>query len=88
VLGEMAELGSGAEAFHEEIGRVAAELGIAELIAVGPLARSYTRSSGRWVATAEEAAEALAEVVRPGDVVLVKGSRSVGLEAVAAKLGS
>jgi UDP-N-acetylmuramoyl-tripeptide--D-alanyl-D-alanine ligase len=86
VLGEMAELGTGAAAFHEEIGVAANELGVAVLIAVGPLARGYLGSSGRWVATADEAAELLGELLRPGDVVLVKGSRSVGLEAIAAKL--
>jgi UDP-N-acetylmuramoyl-tripeptide--D-alanyl-D-alanine ligase len=89
VLGEMAELGAGAEAYHEEIGAVVAELGVTELIAVGPLAQGYVGSSGgRWVATAAEAADALSELLLPGDVVLVKGSRSVGLEAVAAKLSS
>jgi UDP-N-acetylmuramoyl-tripeptide--D-alanyl-D-alanine ligase len=84
VLGEMAELGPEAPAYHREVGRLAAELGV-EVIAVGPLARDY---GGRWVASAEEAADVLASIVRPYDVVLVKGSRSVGLEAVAAKLGS
>jgi UDP-N-acetylmuramoyl-tripeptide--D-alanyl-D-alanine ligase len=82
VLGEMAELGSGAAEFHREVGRHASELGI-EVIAVGPLARDY---GGRHVADAQEAAAVVADVLRPGDVVLVKGSRSVGLEAVAAKL--
>ncbi len=82
VLGDMAELGPGAAEYHREIGRVAADLGVT-VIAVGPLARDY---GGTWVATAGEAADALRELVRPGDVVLVKGSRSVGLEAVAAKL--
>ena len=82
VLGEMAELGSGAEEFHREVGRQAAELGV-EVIGVGPLAPGY---GGRAVATAAEAAEVVAELLQPGDVVLVKGSRSVGLEAVAAKL--
>ncbi|HZO97340.1 MAG TPA: UDP-N-acetylmuramoyl-tripeptide--D-alanyl-D-alanine ligase [Gaiellaceae bacterium] len=82
VLGEMAELGPGAPGFHREVGALAAELGV-EVIAVGPLARDY---GGRWVATAEDAAAALRGMLRPGDVVLVKGSRSVGLEAVAAKL--
>jgi UDP-N-acetylmuramoyl-tripeptide--D-alanyl-D-alanine ligase len=83
VLGEMAELGPGAPGFHREIGALAAELGV-RVIAVGPLARDY---GGRWAADAAEAAAVLADEVRPGDVVLVKGSRSVGLEAVAANLG-
>jgi UDP-N-acetylmuramoyl-tripeptide--D-alanyl-D-alanine ligase len=82
VLGEMAELGPRAPEFHREVGRQAAELGV-EVIGVGPLARAY---GGRSVADAEEAAAVVAAIVQPGDVVLVKGSRSVGLEAVAAKL--
>lgn len=82
VLGEMAELGPGAAAFHLEVGRQAAELGV-EVVGVGPLAREY---GGRWVPTAGEAASVVGELLRPGDVVLVKGSRSVGLETVAAKL--
>ena len=40
------------------------------------------------IATAAEAADTLAGLVRPRDVVLIKGSRSVGLEAVATKLRS
>ena len=59
------------------------ELGIADVIAVGPLARDY---GGDWVASAGEAAVRLRAELRPGDVVLVKGSRSVGLEAVAENL--
>jgi len=82
VLGEMAELGPGAAAYHREVGNEAAELRV-EVIAVGPLARDY---GGRHVADAAEAAEALSQMLQPGDVVLVKGSRSVGLEAVAEKL--
>ena len=82
VLGEMAELGPGATEFHREVGRQAAELGVL-VIAVGPLARDY---GGRHVADAQEAAAVAADVIQPGDVVLVKGSRSVGLEAVAEKL--
>jgi UDP-N-acetylmuramoyl-tripeptide--D-alanyl-D-alanine ligase len=82
VLGEMAELGPRADEFHRDVGRQAAELGV-EVIGVGELARAY---GGRWVATAAEAATLAGELLQPGDVVLVKGSRSVGLEAVAAKL--
>jgi UDP-N-acetylmuramoyl-tripeptide--D-alanyl-D-alanine ligase len=84
VLGEMAELGPGALEFHREVGKQAAELGV-DVIGVGPLARAY---GGRTVASADEAADALSELLQPGDVVLVKGSRSVGLEAVAAKLSA
>ena len=84
VLGEMAELGPQAAAYHREIGELARDLDV-EVIGVGALGVEY---GGRSVATAAEAAAALAELLRPGDVVLIKGSRSVGLEAVAANLRS
>jgi UDP-N-acetylmuramoyl-tripeptide--D-alanyl-D-alanine ligase len=83
VLGEMAELGAGAPGYHAEVGELLAELGIEQVIAVGELARAY---GGDWVATAADAADKLRAELRPGDVVLVKGSRSVGLEAVAENL--
>ena len=79
----MAELGAGAPAYHEEIGALVRELGIEHVIAVGGLARAY---GGDWVADAAGAAERLSAALRPGDVVLVKGSRSVGLEVVAENL--
>jgi UDP-N-acetylmuramoyl-tripeptide--D-alanyl-D-alanine ligase len=82
VLGEMAELGSDAPAYHDEIGELVRSIGV-QVIAVGELARAY---GGDWVATAAEAAERLRAELRPGDVVLVKGSRSVGLEVVAENL--
>jgi UDP-N-acetylmuramoyl-tripeptide--D-alanyl-D-alanine ligase len=83
VLGEMAELGDEAPGYHKEIGALLRELGISDVIAVGPLARDY---GGDWVATAADAAAELRSRLRPGDVVLVKGSRSVGLETVAENL--
>jgi UDP-N-acetylmuramoyl-tripeptide--D-alanyl-D-alanine ligase len=86
VLGEMAELGAGAAAYHQEIGAAVTAAGVAELIAVGPLARGYVQSSGHWVATVDEAVASLRELLLPGDVVLIKGSRAAGLEAIAAKL--
>jgi UDP-N-acetylmuramoyl-tripeptide--D-alanyl-D-alanine ligase len=82
----MAELGANAPEYHREVGETVQELGV-EVIAVGPLARDYLRNSrGSWVATAEEAADALRAALRPGDVVLVKGSRAAGLEVVAENL--
>jgi UDP-N-acetylmuramoyl-tripeptide--D-alanyl-D-alanine ligase len=79
VLGDMAELGDAGPAYHDQIGALVRELGVERVVAVGPLARAY---GGTWYADRQAALAGLAEHVRPGDVVLVKGSRSVGLEAV------
>ena len=81
ILGEMAELGPDAPALHAEVGRVAAERGVEIVLAVGPLAREY--GDARWVETADEAVTALDDVLQPGDAVLVKASRALGLELVA-----
>ncbi len=80
VLGEMAELGPTSPEYHEEIGELVSDLGIDVVLGVGELARAY---GGDWVPDAEKAAERAPELVQPGDVVLVKGSRAVGLEVVA-----
>jgi UDP-N-acetylmuramoyl-tripeptide--D-alanyl-D-alanine ligase len=87
VLGDMAELGPEAPRFHREVGAAAAELGVQVIVAVGPLARGYLDGAegievARWAPTLELALEAVREVVEPGDCVLVKGSRAMGLEAV------
>jgi UDP-N-acetylmuramoyl-tripeptide--D-alanyl-D-alanine ligase len=83
VLGDMRELGPQGPGYHAEIGELVRSLGIEHLIAVGELARGY---GGDWVATPAEAAERLRAELRPGDIVLVKGSLAVGLAAVAEKL--
>jgi UDP-N-acetylmuramoyl-tripeptide--D-alanyl-D-alanine ligase len=85
ILGDMAELGRTAPAYHREVGQAAAELGVDELLAVGELARGYLEAGvpGRWAPNVHEALRELDEVVRPGDAVLVKASRAIGLEAVA-----
>jgi UDP-N-acetylmuramoyl-tripeptide--D-alanyl-D-alanine ligase len=92
VLGDMAELGRTGPGYHREVGEAAAELGIHELLAVGELARGYVDGAAgvpsRWVPNVHEALRALGEVVRPGDAVLVKGSRAMGLEAVAEALAA
>jgi UDP-N-acetylmuramoyl-tripeptide--D-alanyl-D-alanine ligase len=85
VLGEMAELGEQAPLYHQEIGALVRELAVERVIAVGELARAY---GGDWEPTAAAAAARLREELRPGDAVLVKGSRSVGLEVVAENLGA
>ena len=84
VLGEMAELGPGAAAYHREIGGHARAEGVDLLIGVGEPAREY--DPDELVGDPGEAAELLAAQLEPGDAVLVKGSRSAGLEALAATL--
>ncbi len=85
VLGDMLELGPGEVSFHEELGRQAAERGVDLVIAVGPLAAHMAAGYGgelRAVPDAAAAAALAGELVRPGDTVLVKASRGVGLEVV------
>ena len=87
VLGTMAELGSDAERYHREIGELADRLGIDLLITVGeaalPIAEGFD-GERQAAATPEEAGAMLEELALPGDRVLVKGSRSAGLERVLA----
>ena len=88
VLGEMAELGAESEAYHREVGALVSALGIDVLLAVGERARLYVDGAGagpdvRAVRDAGEAARVAVELVTPGDCVLLKGSRVVGLEVVA-----
>jgi UDP-N-acetylmuramoyl-tripeptide--D-alanyl-D-alanine ligase len=92
VLGYMAELGDLADASHQEAGRLAAQAGVAGLVAVGELAapvlagaRAQAGWQGEAIAApdAKAAIEALQNRLRPGDVVLVKASRSAGLWEVA-----
>jgi UDP-N-acetylmuramoyl-tripeptide--D-alanyl-D-alanine ligase len=95
VLGHMAELGPDAIAQHDALGRHVVRLDIAALIAVGEQARaiatgaalegSYNGES-EWVPDAAAAVARLGEELRPGDVVLVKGSRSAAMEVVAQAL--
>jgi UDP-N-acetylmuramoyl-tripeptide--D-alanyl-D-alanine ligase len=87
VLGDMAELGAGAAAYHREVGAAASRAGVDVLLAVGPLARSYLDGARgvptmRWAPTVDQGLAALRQILQPGDFVLVKGSRSMGLEAI------
>jgi UDP-N-acetylmuramoyl-tripeptide--D-alanyl-D-alanine ligase len=84
VLGLMGELGPEAPRYHHEVGEHARTAGIDTVIGVGEEGRDY--DPDELVAGAEEAAELLAQQLERGDVVLVKGSRSAGLERVAETL--
>jgi UDP-N-acetylmuramoyl-tripeptide--D-alanyl-D-alanine ligase len=89
VLGDMLELGPGEREHHKEIGSYAASAGVDLLIAVGPRSTAMLDTFGgeaHAAADATAAAGLASELVGPGDVVLVKASRGVGLEVVAEAL--
>ena len=84
VLGDMFELGSGAAAFHREVGHHADAKGV-RVVAVGVMAREYLAGSegGVWYPTVEECLVALPGAIAPGSAILVKASRALRLERVA-----
>lgn len=85
ILGEMAELGASSERYHREIGKLAASLGI-EVIGVGEPARAYQPVV--WAPDAAAAIDVARESLAPGDAVLVKASRAVGLEGIASEIAN
>jgi UDP-N-acetylmuramoyl-tripeptide--D-alanyl-D-alanine ligase len=88
VLGDMLELGPDEDRFHAEIGAHARQAGVDVLVAVGPRAAHFADGYGEVIALpdARAAAGAVRDLLAPGDTVLVKGSRGVGLEVVARAL--
>jgi len=89
VLGQMSELGEESERGHREVGEAAAALGIDELIAVGATGAAMARAAQKAglekslsVDSPDAAAEILGETASPGDLILVKGSRSARMERV------
>jgi UDP-N-acetylmuramoyl-tripeptide--D-alanyl-D-alanine ligase len=96
VLGEMLELGGHGARLHAECGRAAAESGLDLLIAVGGAGAQAMAFAARnagmetaaivYVATSAAAAEIAGEKVRPGDLVLVKGSRGIRTDLVVDRL--
>jgi UDP-N-acetylmuramoyl-tripeptide--D-alanyl-D-alanine ligase len=96
VLGEMLELGDHSVRLHEECGRTAASAGVDLLIAVGGPAASALANAAReagvpaaaviYVASSADAPDAAAARIRPGDLVLVKGSRGIRTDLVVDRL--
>lgn len=85
VLGDMAELGSDGALLHAHTGWVARESGVANLLATGPLSKNTVEAfgeNGRWYQNIDDLVDHLRESVGDGDVLLVKGSRSTGMERV------
>ena len=95
VLGRMGELGEESNAGHRQVGRAVAELAFDYLITVGEEARLIAQSAStaglRWTREAEthaQAVEALLDYLEPGDLLLVKGSLSSGMDRVVQGLES
>jgi UDP-N-acetylmuramoyl-tripeptide--D-alanyl-D-alanine ligase len=95
VLGDMAELGEHSVEAHREIGRRSAELGLDRLVAVGRFARETVKaaqaaglSEVNEFADVPSAMAAVKDLVRAGDVILLKASRTTGLEKIVAALRS
>lgn len=89
VLGQMTELGAASARGHREVGEVAASLGIDCLISLGKdsaeiaaAARAAGSTNSRTLASPAEVAEFLCQTARPGDLVLIKGSRAARTERV------
>src|SRR5881398_68941 len=89
VLGEMRGLGDESERGHREVGETAAMLKVDYLIAIGNVAATIAEAAKRaglenssTVASTAEAAELLADLATPGDLVLIKGSRLARTEQV------
>ncbi|MCK6371117.1 MAG: UDP-N-acetylmuramoyl-tripeptide--D-alanyl-D-alanine ligase [Gammaproteobacteria bacterium] len=85
VLGDMAELGENSAAMHGEIGELARRSGVMRLFCTGLQSRSAAEAFGinaEWHADVGSLAQALLAALRPGTTVLVKGSRSMGMERV------
>ncbi len=95
VLGDMLELGKQSEALHREIGTLLADAGIGDLFLKGPLTRALAEGAvlGGFPAERitffedpEEVVSSLRSRLKPGDWVLIKGSRKMKMEAVAERL--
>lgn len=92
ILGDMLELGPDAPAFHRELGRQLAESEVDRAILIGPLSLYAGEALSRhWPADRfltlprweeGQTADRVAEMIEPGDTVLIKGSRGMGLERV------
>ena len=82
ILGRMAELGAESARYHAEIASLLGELGIELVIAVGEEAPAYLTGAEGLGVTDAAAFDEIAPLLAPGDAILVKGSRSVGLEGI------
>jgi UDP-N-acetylmuramoyl-tripeptide--D-alanyl-D-alanine ligase len=97
ILGDMLELGEQAERYHRKMGRQAASYDFDRIVAVGSFSKTVVEEATRHgfafentycFATANECGDAINQIIKPGDVLFVKGSRGVALEKIIDQLGS
>ena len=90
VLGDMGELGDLSEQAHRDMGRLARDLGIGALVAVGEKSRAMAEAAAgmpvQWFATVEEALSAIRNLFTPGTVLLVKASHAMHFETIVSQL--
>lgn len=95
VLGNMYELGALEQSGHREVGEAAAAQEVATLVAVGDLAQFIAQGAGdaglpqervHHCATNSEALEVLQKILKPGDAILIKGSRGMRMEEIVQEL--
>ena len=91
VLGEMLEIGESAPECHRELAGLLADAGVAEVIGVGAMMTHMVSAlpssiKGMMASSPAEAGERLMGALRPGDVVLIKGSNGSGVHKVVASL--
>jgi UDP-N-acetylmuramoyl-tripeptide--D-alanyl-D-alanine ligase len=91
VLGDMLELGESSEAEHADLGEYLSALGVDFVIACGKFGQSILGGAGAdrkclFATSHEEAAKAIMEIAKPGDLVLIKGSRGMRMEEVTKRL--
>jgi UDP-N-acetylmuramoyl-tripeptide--D-alanyl-D-alanine ligase len=89
ILGDLAELGADSEELHAEIGRQAKQAGVEYLYGVGDLSRHAVAgfgAGGEAFSGLDELVDALGAAAQSGDAVLVKGSRSAGMDQIVARL--
>lgn len=95
ILGDMAELGDYAREGHLRVGAAVVATDVDLLIGVGTLAKRVLEGAlgegmdagaCHWFGDVAEAGEAIVSLLRPGDLVLLKGSRFMGLERLVERL--
>jgi UDP-N-acetylmuramoyl-tripeptide--D-alanyl-D-alanine ligase len=94
ILGDMGELGENEAALHREVGEAAGEMSIDAFVLGGKLAKNIAEGIRSvnpdaeilWFATVDEALAEIKDVVRPGDVVLVKASHFMHFDRIVSEL--